>query len=63
MSFLILLVAIPFVLKKIPSINSEYFGERFGLFIIIVLAELIYGLIEGVSETTVLTNNVIAVTI
>ena len=49
--FMLMLLSIPYIFNKVPKIHSEHLGERFGLFIIIVLAEMIYGLIVWLSES------------
>lgn len=41
---------LPFISSRLPSIHSGHLWERYGLFVIIVLAELIYGLILWLSD-------------
>ena len=61
--FLALLWALPLMIDKVPEVHSEHLWERFWLFIIIVLAELIYGLIVWVTDAAFIDFNVIAVSI
>lgn len=56
-SFLLMLISIPFVFKQVPRLHSWHLSERFWLFIIIVLAELIYWLIAWLSDARIFDAN------
>ena len=58
-SFILMLLSIPYVFKNVPKVHSEHLWERFWLFIIIVLAEMIYGLIEWLSDSLYIDTTVI----
>ncbi len=54
---------LPFISSRLPSIHSGHLWERYGLFIIIVLAELIYGLMIWVAEVDYVTTKTIVLVV
>jgi len=59
--FILFLFLVPFIFNYVPKLHSAHLSERFWLFIIIVLAELIYGLIAGLSEALFFDSTVVLI--
>ncbi len=61
LGYIVYLFSMPFLFTKIPKIHSEYLWERYWLFIIIVLAEMIYWLLSWLSDAPIFDMTVLQV--